>query len=53
MRNKKNQKIIDKNIKTFTKEIRKRYERIVKSDWFRKHYENKSLGEVIDVVDEM
>ena len=34
------------------KDYRKRYERIGKSEWFKKAYENKSLGETIEITDE-
>jgi hypothetical protein len=34
------------------KYLRKRYERIAGQEWFKRHYEDKSLGEVIDIVDE-
>lgn len=33
------------------KSYRERYKRIGESEWFNKHYNNKSLGEVIEIVD--
>ena len=44
MEKKKNPKI--------AKSLRARYRRIGKSEWFKKHYENKSLGETIEIIDE-
>lgn len=31
------------------KNFRKRYARMAKSDWFKRAYDNKSIGDVIDV----
>ena len=31
------------------KYLRKRYQRIAGQEWFKQHYENKSLGEVIEI----
>lgn len=31
------------------KSFRKRYARMAKSDWFKRAYDNKSIGDVIDV----
>ena len=33
------------------KSYRDRYKRIGQSEWFNKHYNNKSLGEVTEIVD--
>lgn len=33
------------------KSYRERYKRLGESEWFNKHYNNKSLGEVEDIVD--
>lgn len=30
-------------------QYRERYERLINSNWFNKHYNNKSLGEVISI----
>jgi hypothetical protein len=34
------------------KYLRKRYQKMAGQDWFKKHYEDKSLGEVIEIEDE-
>ena len=34
------------------KSYRERYKRIGESEWFNEHYENKSLGETIEIEDE-
>ena len=34
------------------KKYRERYKRIGESEWFKEHYENKSLGETIEIEDE-
>lgn len=33
------------------KDYRKRYKNLSNSDWFNKHYDNKSLGETEEIVD--
>ena len=35
-----------------TQKYRERYENIGRSEWFKKHYHNKSIGDVIDVLDD-
>ena len=32
---------------------KERYEHLVESEWFKKHYEDKSLGEVIVILDDI
>jgi hypothetical protein len=34
------------------KYLRKRYQRMAGQDWFKRHYEDKSLGEVIEIKEE-
>ena len=33
-----------------SKSYRERYKRLSESDWFKEHYEGKTLGEVIDEI---
>lgn len=32
---------------------KERYEHLGESEWFKKHYEDKSLGEVIEIFDDI
>lgn len=35
------------------KDYKERYKRIGESEWFKEHYDHKSLGEVIEVIDDL
>ena len=35
------------------KDYRERYKRIAESEWFKKAYHNKSIGEIIPIEDEI
>ena len=36
-----------------TKNYKERYKKIGESEWFKKHYENKSIGDIIDILDDV